>query len=325
MNLKPYEVKHWQNIQSYMNYTDRAFFAMIARITKIYDQVPSGVPFDLNNLPGIKRAIELELRKLAQEINSGIVNGINREWALSNAKNDIVTSAALRGRKLPSAVADRWNGRNLDALSAFQKQNINGLTLSGRVWNIIQGQSVLIEQQMALGIKNGTSASSLATEMKQYLNNPNALFRRVRDEAGDLKLSQVALKYNPGQGVYRSAYKNALILTRTETNRAYQKADAVRWKKQDFVIGVRVQRSAVPYPCDICDAGVGLYPKDYEWDLWHPNCRCNATPELAPDSEIDSAINDILDGKEPEFSGYVEGIPKEMQDLQEKGFVHYGH
>lgn len=45
------------------------------------------------------------------------------------------------------------------------------------------------------------------------------LYRRVRGADGKLHLSKAAKAYHPSQGVYRSSYKNAMRLTRTECNK----------------------------------------------------------------------------------------------------------
>ena len=60
---------------------------------------------------------------------------------------------------------------------------------------------------------------------------------------GKLALSKNAKAFHPGQGVYRSSYKNAMRLTLTETNAAYRLADQDRWQRMDFVVGMRVHKS----------------------------------------------------------------------------------
>ena len=49
--------------------------------------------------------------------------------------------------------------------------------------------------------------------------------------------------YHPGQGVYRSSYKNARRLAVTETNMAYRTSDYLRWQQMEFVVGIRVVMS----------------------------------------------------------------------------------
>ncbi len=270
--VDPYDTKHWQNILAYMRQTGRLFDKMVDRVARLYAQLPTDVPFDINNYPGLKKGIEQELRRLANQIQEGVTNGINNEWALSNNKNDKVVESIMKGRRLPQSLDEKWMGRNMAALTSFKKRTDAGLGLSGRVWNIVKGQAVGVERHMALGIYNGTPAKELAEGMKKYLRNPQEFFTEFAEKRGQLRLSTAARELKPGRGVYRSPFKNALRLTRTETNRAYQKADNERWKQQDFVLGVEVQRSNVPYDCDICEAGVGHYPKGYQWDLFHPNC-----------------------------------------------------
>lgn len=89
-----------------------------------------------------------------------------------------------------------------------------------------------------LGIRGGLSAREMARDLQKYLQHPDMLFRRVRDEHGLLHLSSRAADFHPGQGVYRSSYKNALRLAATETNIAYNTADYIRWQQMDFVVGI---------------------------------------------------------------------------------------
>jgi len=101
------------------------------------------------------------------------------------------------------------------------------------------------------------------------------------------KLSKRAAAYHPGAGVYRSSYKNAMRLTRTETNMAYRTADHLRWQQMNFVIGIEIRTSNHHPAPDICDDLKGRYPKDFKFVGWHPQCRCHAVPIL---SDLDEMI-----------------------------------
>jgi len=327
MSQRRYDIQHWENIKAYINGTRRAFFRSADRLALLYERVPKDVQFNLARLPDIRKGLEQELRLLAREVQGNVINGINNEWVLANAKNDAMVNGALGARTLPPVLRDKWLTGNIGALTAFKQEFMGGKSLSPRVWDIVRGHAITLEQHMALGIKDGTSAAKLASEVKQYLNEPTKLFRRVRDAMGDLQLSQAAQQYTPGRGVYRSAYKNALRMTATETNRSYQQADNERWKQIDWVLGIEVRRSNNPYDCDICEAGVGKYPKDYEWDLFHPWCRCVAIP-------ITADIDDILDmmdaadrGEMYEFQGKVQDLPESFRQFQQDypSYTHFGH
>ena len=146
------------------------------------------------------------------------------------------------------------------------------------------------------------------------------LFRRVRDEHGELKLSQRAKGYHPGQGVYRSSYKNARRLTATETNIAYRTADHLRYQKMDFVVGIEIHLSGnhtlngKPFH-DICDELAGKYPKDFKFTGWHPHCRCFVTSILKTKEEREEDVKKILRG-EPlngESVNKVNDVPEQFK------------
>jgi|GEM_PF-1868943 len=136
-----------------------------------------------------------------------------------------------------------------------------------------------IETSLAEGLAEGRSAAELSRTIRQDLREPARLYRRVRDKNGILQLSKPAKAYHPGAGVYRSSYKNALRLTRTEINVSYAEADFERWQRLDFVIGYEVRLSnnhtcnGHPFT-DICDELAGRYPKWFKFTKWHPQCRC---------------------------------------------------
>lgn len=126
---------------------------------------------------------------------------------------------------------------------------------------------------------------------------PDRLFRRVRNEHGQLVLSQRAKAYHPGRGVYRSSYKNARRLAATETNIAYRTADYERWKQLDFVVGIEIRLSGNHPARDICDDLKGRYPKDFKFTGWHPHCRCHVTSILKTEEELDEDTRRILAGE----------------------------
>ena len=163
---------------------------------------------------------------------------------------------------------------------------------------------------------DGTPANRLATDLKQYLKYPDKLFRRVRDEHGQLQLSKRAKEFHPGAGVYRSSYKNARRLAVTETNMAYHKADNERWRQLDFVLGYEVQVSGTnPNVCPLCVELAGKYPKEFEFVGWHPHCRCHAVPIMEDIDSFQARQELIANGKQtPAPKGQVTAPPKNFTD-----------
>lgn len=174
--------------------------------------------------------------------------------------------------------------------------------LSERVWNYTGQFKEEIEMALDLGIRSGKSAAEMSRDERQYLRYPDKLFRRVRDEHGNLRLSKAAKAFHPGQGVYRSSYKNALRIAATETNMAYRTADYLRGQQLDFVVGIQVKLSnnhtlnGRPF-VDICDELAGVYPKDFKFVGWHPSCRCYSVKVLKTMDEFLADERKLLNGE----------------------------
>ena len=164
---------------------------------------------------------------------------------------------------------------------------------------------------MDIELRDGTPANRLATDLK----HPDKLFRRVRDEHGQLQLSKRAKEFHPGQGVYRSSYKNARRLAVTETNMAYHKADNERWRQLDFVLGYEVQVSGTnPNVCPLCVELAGKYPKEFEFVGWHPHCRCHAVPIMEDIDSFQARQDALLRGERIPATGQVTEPPKNFTD-----------
>ena len=198
-------------------------------------------------------------------------------------------------------------------MRSFLDRRKEGMGLSSDVWRLDQFKKEL-ELSLEMGLGRGKSAAELSRDVRSFLKYPDKLFRRVRDEKGVLRLSRAAAEFHPGQGVYRSSYKNALRLTATETNMAYRKSDSVRWQQIDFVIGIEIRTSQTNHnEPDICDELQGDYPKDFVFTGWHPFCKCFATSKLAPVDDFLKYQQAILDGEDVsgwQFSGEVKDVPK---------------
>lgn len=268
-------------------------------------------PFSFSRYPGLVRRINGVLAKLSNDIISVIETGTASEWMLSEQKNnDLVRK--LFGKDMPKALEDRFLARNLEGLRTFQKRKSDGMNLSDRVWKYNTNLRSELEMAIDAGLIDGRSGSSLATQVKKYLNEPDKLFRRVRDERGILHLSKNAKNYHPGQGVCRSSYKNAMRMARTEVNIAYRTADHERWSDLDFVVGYEIRRSNRLTSCDVCSSLIGKYPKTFKFRGFHPQCLCVAIPILATKTEMEKLTQMILDGDESDFSS--KNAVKKMPD-----------
>lgn len=245
----------------------------------------------------IESAVDRELLNLESMLYANISAFQKDGWDRAERKNDDFISQFIKGMSISSATKDGMFAHSLSAFETLKNDiDANGFKLSDRVWNITQQTKSQLEFYLDSGVVAGRNANGISSDIRQILQNPQKRFRRIRNEKGELVLSQPMKDYHPGQGVYRSAYKNALRTSATTTNTAYRSADYERWSKQDFILGIEIHRSANNRgPCKICDAMVGKYPKTFKFTGFHPFCICFATPiTMEPENFADFLLNDTV-------------------------------
>lgn len=185
-----------------------------------------------------------------------------------------------------------------------------------------------MQDAFEVALLNGDSAQKLSRDIKQYLNEPETLFRRVRDSKGQLHLSKNAKLYNPGQGVYRSSHKNALRLASSEINAYYKASENQRWQSMDFVVGFEIKRSNNKFDCDMCRSLQGKYPKTFKFTSWHPNCRCYQIPILKPMEMFTDKLKGVVKEDYSHLGNFQKEITKMPANfenhLKEKGDVYRG-
>ena len=262
---------------------------------------------------GIESAVDRELLNLESMLYANISAFQKDGWDRAERKNDDFISQFIKGMSISSATKDGMFTHSLSAFEALKNDiDSNGLRLSDRVWNITQQTKSQLEFYLDSGVVAGRNSNGISSDIRQILQNPQKRFRRIRNEKGELVLSQPMKDYHPGQGVYRSAYKNALRTSATTTNTAYRSSDYERWSKQDFILGIEVHRSANNRgPCKICDAMVGKYPKTFKFTGFHPFCICFATPiTMEPEDFADFLLNDTVPQEQ-----VITDIPQRAKDF----------
>lgn len=325
-----YDKKHKENLAKRARKVQQLYDAAVKRIAQaaapsLFDADPQK-EFHFEDFPALKKEMEALMQDLGSSLQANIEDGDQESWTLSNTKNDVMVDSIIGKKHLPKKVVQAWKHPHLEALNAFIARKEAGMNLSRRVWNLTQQFKSEMELALEMGMGEGKSAAALSRDIRKYLVEPNKLFRRVRDKSGALRLSKAAAAYHPGQGVYRSSYKNALRMTATENNIAYRTADHNRWQALPFVIGIEIHISNNHPTEDICDLFDGKrFPKDFKFTGWHPWCRCYAVSVLASQEEMDAYTTAIMNGEDVshwKFTGQVEKMPKEfnkwMKDNQQR-------
>lgn len=300
-------------------------------------ELEDGKPFSFAEY-GYSEEVTPILRNMYSRTYQVIRGGVQKEWMQSNEHNDGLVKSVFGEHSIEDHHFARYFLRNKEAMDAFfaRKTGEDGLNLSQKVWKYNGMFKEELENTLDLAIGEGTPANRLATKIKGYLQEPDKFYRRFRvkigeDENGNPIYGRIwkrriwdkesesykwvnddPKKYHPGQGVYRSSYRNAQRLARTETNIAYREADFTRWQQLDFVVGVEIKLSNNHPVWDICDDLKGVYPKGFKWVGWHPNCRCYMVPVLAKEEELDQMLDKILNGEDP--GSVVTDSPKDLPD-----------
>ena len=300
-------------------------------------ELEDGKPFSFAEY-GYSEEVTPILRNMYSRTYQVIRGGVQKEWLQSNEHNDELVKSVFGEHSIEDHHFARYFLRNKEAMDAFfaRKTGEEGLNLSQKVWKYNGMFKEELEHTLDLAIGEGTPANRLATKIKGYLQEPDKFYRRFRvkigeDENGNPIYGRIwkrriwdkesesykwvnddPKKYHPGQGVYRSSYRNAQRLARTETNIAYREADFTRWQQLDFVVGVEIKLSNNHPVWDICDDLKGVYPKGFKWVGWHPNCRCYMVPVLAKEEELDQMLDQILNGEDP--GSVVTDSPKDLPD-----------
>ena len=324
--LNKYDLRHKRNIKVYELQIDNIYHDAIREAVSIsgtVGKIKPDTPFSFDDYPITRKRIENLMSGLKSRMQAVVLNGINAEWTLANNKNSELANRVFGKNvgKLSEAQYRRYYSTNEEARDAFAQRKTGGLNLSQKVWRYTEQFKEEIEMGLDIGIRNGRSADEMSRDLRQYLKQPDKLFRRVRDEHGQLQLSKRAAAYHPGQGVYRSSYKNARRLAATETNIAYRTSDHLRWQQMDFVVGIEIHLSnnhtlnGKPFH-DICDDLQGRYPKDFVFKGWHPHCRCFATSILKTQEEIAKDTQKILNGEpvDSESVNRVDDVPQVFKD-----------
>jgi len=310
----------------------------ILALNKTMPTLEDGVMYSFDG-DSIKKQKEVEalLRRLSSTVTLAVQNGIKLEWEAANKECDQFVASVFGKKVLSTPEFTAYMDRNTAARDAFIGRTENGLDLSKRVWKSVKQLREEMEVAMTVAIGEGDSASSMSRKVREYLNDPDLMFRRFRYKKGEKdvidpttgeivgtepiygKKWKKRIKdektgkykwidydrdtYKSGTGVYKSSARNAMRVTRTETNIAYRRADHERWQQMDFVLGQRVQLSKNHPKKDICDKLQGDYPKDFVFDGWHPQCFCFVTPILMDADEMAKVTEAFLNGETYEPKG----------------------
>lgn len=314
------EARNLQRIEYYVALGNSVYDDFLAELTRIASRLPYGIKsvkaFSFSDFPQATKQINDLIKKTSIKVVNILNAGVDDAFLRANAKNDALVDAVFKGTGIPKKKLARYYNRNLEAAATRATKS----KLSPKVYKITKQFLNIAEGAIDQGIASGKSAATLASNLRKAVKDPAPLFRRVRDEKGNLQLSKAEKAYrleNPaGTGKYYSPVKNYQRLTRTEINMSYRTADHERNENMTFIVGIRINLSTNPNHCPFCIQMQGLYPKNFLFRGWHPQCRCYRTTVLKTREELDRDNELMIAGKDPSTNSVntVKNTPEKFNE-----------
>lgn len=301
------------------------------------DVLENDVLFNFDNFPTLRKRLDDIFNDYYANsmlcYKNGITDGVTLAYSHDNADlggYSIMSDKALSAARKTAA----------EAFIASRLKSSKGLNLAQRIWNYCQQTKsefeVAMSNVIADGLSKGTSAEDIGRQIRQYLKEPDMMYRRYhtvqrlanrqkkdvvtwrrrRIIDGKVRFVEEPLE-KVGQGVYRSSRMNALRVARTEINAAYHTARNERWANEPFVIGQYIHVSPqhdTEEDADICDELEGYYPKDFVWNSWHPQCMCTSDPVMISGEERELFYKRLFNGED--MSNYVS--PNRIKDVPDQ-------
>jgi len=151
------------------------------------------------------------------------------------------------------------------------------LPLSTRVWNLSYQDEVAIMQLLQAGIIQEKDVYEINRNLRKYLVMKEELYGKWK------------AAYRPPRGVYKSAYKNAVRLQRTEMAKSYRQSNIEYCRRMESDLKGMQWMLGSGDNCSICidyattDAfglGAGVFPINQFPAIPHPHCNCWQAPVI---------------------------------------------
>lgn len=124
----------------------------------------------------VEKGIDRSLLNLQKSLLDNIQSFGVDAWQRGQVKNDDLVERYIKGMSISSVVKDGMFYRNREALKAFQNRVDNGITLSDRVWNIVDITKDQIVLFLGSGLSVGRAAGEISSDIRQLLKNPENAF-----------------------------------------------------------------------------------------------------------------------------------------------------
>ena len=187
------------------------------------------------------KSVDIKVDKLLDQLSNSIYNSISQrsKIAISNAFD----KSSKRFRS--------------DIFIAFMGAKIGDKTISERIDVYIDNFKTEIESYIAIGLKNGYSATKIFT---LWLSNKKKPYDNllIKKNINNFTAKGLSGKENIGSGYSASSFMGLKDLEMNNTFQAYNYALNKIWEDESNITGWYTIRGS-NYPCEECDSHVGEF------------------------------------------------------------------
>jgi hypothetical protein len=212
--------------------------------------------------------------------------GILENWGISTERNDKIVNDYLKNNADNEKIDTINRIPRLKAFETFMERTTNSKTLCDFIWILDDNHCSELKIILGMGILEGLSSQVIGRQVHQYLKNPEALFRKSRDDKGSIIFRNSLIEKLPDNQLFKTASENATKIMASFVNESYLLADQKRWSTMEMIHAYRISKSGSHQTSDICDELEGIYPKKFVFTGWHWGCHCHITPEMSSEENF---------------------------------------
>lgn len=153
----------------------------ILALNKTMPDIANGVMYSFDgDTRKVQEKVEMLLRRLHSVATMAIQKGITLEWDAAEKACDAMVQSCFGKELMSNPNFKAWTAHNGKARDAFAKRSEKGLNLSQRVWRDVRALRDEMEVAITVAMGEGEDAGTISRQVRQYLNDPDLMFRRFQ-------------------------------------------------------------------------------------------------------------------------------------------------
>lgn len=153
----------------------------ILALNKTMPDIANGVMYSFDgDTQKVQQKVEMLLRRLHSVATMAIQRGIELEWDAAEKACDAMVQSCFGRELMSNPKFKAWTAHNGSARDAFARRSDKGLNLSQRVWRDVRALRDEMEVAITVAMGEGEDAGTISRQVRQYLNDPDLMFRRFQ-------------------------------------------------------------------------------------------------------------------------------------------------